>query len=263
MVVDMTTPIAIWDWEHEPQPPSARVVVCRPGGGTVDSVTTMMAASRRGIRFVQPSGKFPSQRLPAWLIPALYAERQADLAGVGALLTVDAERRALALCPREAMDLARGGPNRTDIPYGLACGLDVDIVVIIPPPEGRACGACAGLGRPSEEEHGDFFAHAFYCGECNGSGLIESWPMHPLWVRGIVEQCRAAGVPVAFLGWGEWCPISDMWPPPPRGTEERSVWRGAEGDHNDLPLLFYRVGAVRAGRTLNDEEVMELPEWLT
>ena len=35
-------------------------------------------------------------------------------------------------------------------------------------------------------------------------------PMHPSWVRGIRNQCRAAGVPFFFKQWGAWTPAGDI-----------------------------------------------------
>lgn len=34
-------------------------------------------------------------------------------------------------------------------------------------------------------------------------------PMHPYWVRSLLDQCKAAGVPFLFKQWGEWRPISE------------------------------------------------------
>ena len=31
-------------------------------------------------------------------------------------------------------------------------------------------------------------------------------PLHPAWVRDLLKQCQAAGVPFTFLGWGPWWP---------------------------------------------------------
>jgi protein gp37 len=36
-------------------------------------------------------------------------------------------------------------------------------------------------------------------------------PMHPAWVRGLRDQCNAAGVKFLFKQWGEWVPRSDCY----------------------------------------------------
>jgi len=39
---------------------------------------------------------------------------------------------------------------------------------------------------------------------CGGETGPKARPMHPDWVRGIRDQCQAAGVPFWFKGWGAW-----------------------------------------------------------
>jgi protein gp37 len=98
---------------------------------------------------------------------------------------------------------------------------------------------------------------------CRGPVGPEAWPMHPAWVRSLRDQCQEAGVAFAFLGWGSWKPISEAVPGDERAaTATANVWRSREGDPNDLPLLAYRVGAERSGRTLDDVERLALPEGL-
>lgn len=306
----MTTPIAIWDWERKPQPPSARVVVCRPGlvsclfgDGSHPSMPRgnyIVAASPAELRrFAAPN------RGPSDCTPALYAERQGDLTGAGALLTVNADRRALVLCPREAMDieliLARpsgclgawlsgsGGhrvwsadctnaPHESDYHEPLCRDhygalhtavrdewmpwAPIDLVVIIPPPEARACGTCSGVGYTQEVKTKtvDGLPRIRSCDPCNGSGSIDPWPIHPVWVRGIVEQCREAGVPVAFLGWGRWLPWSQR-PMDMALTREMLI---RDGNAVDIGGEYaWPVGEERSGRLLGGAEVMDLPEWLT
>lgn len=253
---------AIWDWEREPQPPSARVVVCTFG----DEEFCRLPADRRreiqrlvvdepaGRVFVsphRPDALYPGHPYPAHIIPALYAERQADLAGVRALLAVQAERRTIVLCPREAMDLREHLPQLhwNDPRLGLRTRPDawgaVDLVVVIPPPE-TECVTCRGLGHPSED--------------CNGRGRIEPWPLHPAWVRGIVEQCRTAGVPAVFLGWGRWLPWSQR-PMDMVLTRDMLIHNGAAVDIGGE--YAWPVGEERSGRLLGGVEVMDLPEWLT
>lgn len=201
MVVEMTATIDIWDWEREPHPPSARVVVCRPGtlnllGGALEAARHIVESKKAhpGQTFVIPDSWTGYEHPMPGIVPALYAERQSDLDGVGALLAVQAERRAIVLCPREAMVLEEhgAGPWCLDVDTRAR----IDLVVIIPPPEARACGRCAGDGRvmhPITDRNSD--GMMVDCAACNGSGRIEPWPLHPAWIRGIVEQCRSAGVP--------------------------------------------------------------------
>jgi len=41
---------------------------------------------------------------------------------------------------------------------------------------------------------------------CGGETGPGARPMHPDWVRGLRDQCQAAGVPFFFKSWGEWMP---------------------------------------------------------
>ena len=79
--------------------------------------------------------------------------------------------------------------------------------------------------------------------------------MHPDWVRSIGIQCKAAGVPFFFKGWGTWLPI------------DQYIW-------NDLPLdhfkkykqktiddfVYFKVGKKRSGRCLDGKEHSEFPK---
>lgn len=139
--------IAFWDWRTEPLP-DARVVVAVRGllahtGRTIvrpqsEALIACGDAARKGVLFVADG---QSEALGSSLIPALYAERQADLeglvcdecgekrkrpevqdwksqprpcqvcqeygriGGIRDLLAVKAERRALVVTPREALSL--------------------------------------------------------------------------------------------------------------------------------------------------------------
>lgn len=74
-------------------------------------------------------------------------------------------------------------------------------------------------------------------------------PMDPNWVRGIRDQCVAAGVPFFFKGWGAWAHI-------PGDTKyalpQRLHWWP---DRN----LMGRVGKKTAGRQLDGREWDEMP----
>ncbi len=41
-----------------------------------------------------------------------------------------------------------------------------------------------------------------------GESGLSARPMHPDWVRGLRDQCAAAGVPFLFKQWGEWAPYT-------------------------------------------------------
>lgn len=100
-------------------------------------------------------------------------------------------------------------------------------------------------------------------------------PMHPDWVRGLRDQCVAAGVPFFFKQWGAWAP--------PMVGEAYDTSRGRDGSPNaflvgpdGLPHCFYphdasqsecaqykpmiRVGKNAAGRLLDGQEWSQWPE---
>jgi len=64
-------------------------------------------------------------------------------------------------------------------------------------------------------------------------------PMHPDWVRGLRDQCEAAGVPFLFKQWGEWSP----------GV--RCDRPGADTHRFPNGTLVSRQGKRRAGRLLD------------
>ena len=80
----------------------------------------------------------------------------------------------------------------------------------------------------------------------------DSEPMHPAHVRSIVEQCKAAGVPVWFETWGEWAPIDTVMRVPSSGL----AYLGS-GDHE---TTMSWVSRARSGSMLDGIEYRELPE---
>ncbi|WP_346320942.1 phage Gp37/Gp68 family protein [Chitinophaga sp. YIM B06452] len=95
-------------------------------------------------------------------------------------------------------------------------------------------------------------------------------PMHPDWVRGIRDQCAAAGVAFFFKQWGEWAPV-DFW-----GSEPGKIWcneRGIAIDSDIEPRqmqcfgqrvqAFKKLGKKTAGRLLDGSEYSEFPSSLT
>lgn len=83
-------------------------------------------------------------------------------------------------------------------------------------------------------------------------------PMHPDWVRGLRDQCAAAGVPFFFKQWGEFAPLekphdwdSTDWDNPRR---DHLVSHNREHDMN-----YYRIGKKRAGNLLDGRQHLEFP----
>lgn len=92
-------------------------------------------------------------------------------------------------------------------------------------------------------------------------------PMHPDWVRGLRDQCQAAGVPFLFKQWGEWVdadngPDEDA---PYKGKadcwvhEDGTTHSGANGVDFFRTYPVYRVGKKAAGRLLDGREWNEAP----
>jgi len=93
-------------------------------------------------------------------------------------------------------------------------------------------------------------------------------PMHPDWVRGLRDQCQAAGVPFFFKQWGEW--VDEFHPACHDangfvGSFKQSeafveLVRDDAGKAIDFRGLYMmRVGKDRAGRTLDGRERSEFP----
>jgi protein gp37 len=108
-------------------------------------------------------------------------------------------------------------------------------------------------------------------------------PMHPDWVRSLRDQCKEAGTPLFFKGWGDFMPVTP--------DEVPAAWKDcagfhvacAYGYHEPLHALWYcrapkpcagiehppgakcplvhmrRVGKRRAGRLLDGREWNEVP----
>ena len=117
-------------------------------------------------------------------------------------------------------------------------------------------------------------------------------PMHPEWIRGIRDQCLAAGVPFWFKSWGEWRAQPTL-PCEPAfihgllvGTKLQGVWEAVVHDKpwgcldfhgayfpetttwngrqlspdDDFECTVYRVGHKNAGRKLDGREWSEVPK---
>jgi len=89
-------------------------------------------------------------------------------------------------------------------------------------------------------------------------------PMHPDWVRGVRDQCQAAGVPFLFKQWGRYVPRDQTalpCPPGRWGSLSRSgVWRlGVLPRESDDEVVLYDVGKKAAGRLLDGRTWDEMP----
>ncbi len=92
---------------------------------------------------------------------------------------------------------------------------------------------------------------------CGGETGPGARPMHPDWVRGLRDQCQAAGTPFFFKSWGEW--VTENQSPedillPGQSTIPHG-WKGRKYEDS-----VYRVGKRRAGRLLDGVEHNEFPE---
>jgi protein gp37 len=89
-------------------------------------------------------------------------------------------------------------------------------------------------------------------------------PVHQDWVRGLLDQCYAAGVPFFFKQWGEWSAFNSYYTDPSHwvnrdtgevATEEIAlkggVWQGVD-----------RVGKKAAGHLIDGVEYRQVPEVL-
>ncbi len=254
--------LTTWDWKREPEAPlkwtdPERHVVLLEGdvtedGGAAGQGRRVMALAVAGATLVgwtRAAWKFcllgPK---PQGVYPALLVSAQGELEReLPSLLQAPAERSVLLLEPTEALDL----------------GLLIEV----------ARSRAGGFFSLDDGESGE-----------PGAGVRRlSWvivrggaaPLHPAWVRSIRDQCAAAGVPFCFLGWGDWVPICDALPGHERmASAEAHLWAngqvtiiGSEAPQDlrelakkiGLPVLAYRVGAKRSGRTLDDVEHLASP----
>jgi hypothetical protein len=96
--------------------------------------------------------------------------------------------------------------------------------------------------------------------------------LHPAWVRQTRDQCEGAGVPYAFLGWGEWGRYPDVdikdWSAK-QIMGKGMIWLSTDGRHthrNRKPsdyqqaALMARVGPDRSGKAIDGREWEGVPE---
>ena len=92
---------------------------------------------------------------------------------------------------------------------------------------------------------------------CGGETGPGARPMPPDWVRGLRDQCQAAGTPFFFKSWGEW--VTENQSPEdillPGHSTIPHGWKGRKYEES-----VYRVGKRRAGRLLDGVEHNEFPE---
>lgn len=121
----------------------------------------------------------------------------------------------------------------------------------VDPSKWLSCPMCGGTGT-IDEEH-DYCSEQLAC-MCQGEKPLH-WviasggddPCHPDAVRGLRDQCQAAGVPLWFDSWGEFVEwTGEQSPSPARRFPDMT------------PVV--RVGRSRSGRTLDGREHLETPD---
>lgn len=242
---DMSRLAAYWDWTSGAPVPDARIVVCAPDWGDQPigeqcdgNAMKVIRAARDGQILVFPATVRPCVPWPllsAWparegviYIPALHITRQADLARLPDLLAVKAERLALVVSAEEAISLDP-----------LVCEEHGEALIVIGDDGATPfCAECPGGEEATE------MGSAGYLDDIDVVFVVGmDKPMHPGWVRTIVEQCRKAGVPVVFLGWGVYAPIEPIKP-------------------SDPPIYFVPCGGARSGALLDGVVIEDEPAWL-
>jgi protein gp37 len=92
-------------------------------------------------------------------------------------------------------------------------------------------------------------------------------PLHPDWVRRLHNQCKAAGVPFFFKGWGEYL-AHDQVTTDEQRTKISRAYRTAEPLYSghphikpkDIPTTVTLIGKKAAGQLLDGMEYTEFPE---
>jgi protein gp37 len=81
---------------------------------------------------------------------------------------------------------------------------------------------------------------------CGGETGPGARPMHPDWVRGLRNQCQAAGVPFFFKSWGDWYP------------DGKGLYHAPSAIFGDT--VVHKLGKKAAGRLLDGQEWNQYPE---
>lgn len=135
----------------------------------------------------------------------------------------------------------------------------------------KACSSC-------DHNHHDPETNIAECKPCNSTGKSDDWdidwviaggesgpgarPVHPDWVRGVRDQCVAAGVPFFFKQHGDWIHESQVEDPALSDRIEDMLDRRAgldvwlQGSRGSM----YRVGKKAAGRVLDGRTWEEMPD---
>lgn len=272
---------ATWDWRSDPEAPRtwehpermvviadtllgeehaawpiAEDVVAQAGARAVidyakSGGACILTCSREGLERV--ALRLTKAWLPQSLVPALRIERRADLSvhALRALFEVKARHRALVVSPREEIDL-------------------VDVI-----------------GPPEKMWDGDFDTSSRKMARLGKIDLViaqgptgpDAWPMHPAWLRKLRDDCAAARVAFAFVGWGSWGPVGPnfvdyaniaIFCDDNGGTRGEPIYlekleedrRENWEEHQPGDVQMFRVGAERSGRLLDGVEHLALPEGL-
>ncbi|HSV48403.1 MAG TPA: phage Gp37/Gp68 family protein [Ramlibacter sp.] len=80
-------------------------------------------------------------------------------------------------------------------------------------------------------------------------------PMHLSWLRGLRDQCAAAGVPLHFKQWGEWIPAGQPYLAAEDHPAIREFGYDEAGQHR-----LHRIGKKAAGRLLDGIQHNAFPE---
>lgn len=136
------------------------------------------------------------------------------------------------------------------------------------------CGRSGGVGEWNTWMGRTFDGPGLSWVICGGETGPGARPMHPDWVRGLRDQCGAAGVLFFFKQWGEFqegsvgnapelCVYSDgrAVPATRQAIEAEQRRSGINHDHpGNNPVIMARVGKHAAGRLLDGQEWNEFPE---
>jgi len=135
------------------------------------------------------------------------------------------------------------------------------------------CGRSGGVGTWNSWMGRGYDGPGFDWIICGGESGPGARPMHPDWVRGLRDQCQAAGVPFFFKSWGEWAPHLpeigyDHAPTLQNGWEWGCLGRNGEwspqatpfsSDRGDYEFTMVRCGKAKSGRLLDGREWNEFP----
>jgi hypothetical protein len=243
---------AYWDWTAGAMVPDARIVVCATSSEPGRIMPVLPWSNGR--KFVHCREWTGSERPADVWIPGLHVTGQSEveLKAMAPFFKVKTGRRALLCSPREPIDLRWA--LRTDVArYNAREDFER---------HGRwgDCVACPLVDGRQDPRACEFTA------ECDHQ-LTNEWvdvvfivgldkPMAPAWVRSIVEQCRKAGVPVVFIGWGAYLPES-------QSANIVSIAERVTLHVEQAPgVLWWCVGAERSGALLDGHPIEDVPAWL-